>query len=200
MSETENKRAQLQLGCGHDAKPGWINQDMVSLPGVDVVHDLNTRPWPWADGSIDEVWAKDVLEHLPNTVEVMEEIYRITRPGATVYIAVPYWNSWEAITDPTHVTQFNEFTFNFFDPNSEQCQERPYYSRARFLIKKIGFGVQFVPYLHTEKRLFWKFPGGLFPWKYTVFYHSFPKWIFGLLACFFNNVITGLEVHLMRDA
>ena len=94
MSATENKRAQLQLGCGHDAKPGWINQDMVQLPGVDVVHNLNIRPWPWADGSIDEVWAKDVLEHLPNTVEVMEEIYRITRPGATVYIAVPYWNSW----------------------------------------------------------------------------------------------------------
>ena len=103
----------LQLGCGNDPKPGWINHDLVQLEGVEIVHDLNNRPWPWADNSIDEIWAKDVLEHLPDTLATMEELYRITKPGASVYIAVPYWNSWEAITDPTHVRQFNEFTLIF---------------------------------------------------------------------------------------
>ena len=108
--------ARLHLGCGNDPKQGWINHDLLALPGVDVVHDLNDRPWPWADNEFDEVWAKDVLEHLPDTIQTMEELYRITKPGASAYIAVPYWNSWEAITDPTLVRQFNEFTFNFFDP------------------------------------------------------------------------------------
>jgi SAM-dependent methyltransferase len=168
------------------------------LPDVDVVHDLNERPWPWADNTIDEIWAKDVLEHLPNTLGTMEELYRITKPGASVYIAVPYWNSWEAITDPTHVRQFNEFTFNFFDPTKSQCQERPYYSNARFIIDRLGFGVQLTPYLHTETRLFWKFPGGIFPWKYTIFFHPVPKWILGFLGSHFSNIITGLEVYLKR--
>ena len=83
----------LQLGCGNDPKSGWINHDAVQLPGVDVVHDLNDRPWPWPDNTVDEIWAKDVLEHLPDTLRTMEELYRITKPGASVYIAVPYWNS-----------------------------------------------------------------------------------------------------------
>ena len=91
----------LNLGCGTDIKPGWVNHDMVRLDGIDIVHDLNIAPWPWDDNSIDEVCAKDVLEHLPNTLSVMGEIFRITKPGASIYIAVPYWNSWEAITDPT---------------------------------------------------------------------------------------------------
>jgi SAM-dependent methyltransferase len=190
----------LQLGCGYDVKSGWINHDSVQLPGVDVTHDLNIRPWPWAGNSIDEIWIKDVLEHLPDTIDVMEEIYRITKPGASIYIAVPYWNSWEAITDPTHVRQFNEFTFNFFDPTKDECRERPYYSGARFVIERLGFGVQLTPYLHTETRLFWKFPGGIFPWKYTVFFHPFPKWILGFLASYFSNIIIGLEVYLRRDA
>ena len=191
--------ARLHLGCGNDPKQGWINHDLLALPGVDVVHDLNDRPWPWADNEFDEVWAKDVLEHLPDTIQTMEELYRITKPGASAYIAVPYWNSWEAITDPTHVRQFNEFTFNFFDPTKKQCQERPYYSNSRFIIDRLGFGVQLTPYLHTEKRLFWKFPGGIFPWKYTVFFHPTPKWILGFLASHFCNIITGLEVYLTRD-
>ena len=188
----------LQLGCGNDPKQGWINHDLMPLPDIDVVHDLNERPWPWADNTIDEIWAKDVLEHLPDTLGTMEELYRITKPGASVYIAVPYWNSWEAITDPTHVRQFNEFTFNFFDPTKSQCQERPYYSSARFIIDRLGFGVQLTPYLHTETRLFWKFPGGIFPWKYTIFFHPVPKWILGFLGSHFNNIITGLEVYLKR--
>ena len=113
-----SEKVRLHLGCGNNPKLGWINHDLVALPRVDVVHDLNDRPWPWADNEFDEVWAKDVLEHLPDTIQTMEELYRITKPGASTYIAVPYWNSWEAITDPTHVRQFNEFTFNFFDPKS----------------------------------------------------------------------------------
>ena len=188
----------LQLGCGNDPKQGWINHDLMPLLDVDVVHDLKDRPWPWADNTIDEIWAKDVLEHLPDTLGTMEELYRITKPGASVYIAVPYWNSWEAVTDPTHVRQFNEFTFNFFDPTKSQCQERPYYSKARFIIDRLGFGVQLTPYLHTETRLFWKFPGGIFPWKYTIFFHPVPKWILGFLGSHFSNIITGLEVYLKR--
>ena len=36
----------LQLGCGNDPKPGWINHDLAPLADIDIVHDLNDRPWP----------------------------------------------------------------------------------------------------------------------------------------------------------
>ena len=135
-----------------------------------------------------EKFIKDVLEHLPNTVRTMEEIYRITRPGAKIYISVPYWNSWEAITDPTHKSNFNEFTFEFFDPTCKRCQDRSYYTHARFIIKKIGFGIKpFAPYL--------KIP---YVTHYLVVYGSIFKKFLGFLASYFNNIIICLEIYLER--
>lgn len=76
--------------------------------------------------------AYDILEHLPDTVKTMEEIWRILKPGGTVEIQVPYWNSMEMITDPTHKRFFNEHTFEFFDIASKRHQKRSYYTSARF--------------------------------------------------------------------
>jgi len=189
IPNTINNKIKLHLGCGHDIKPGWINHDLLDLPGVDMVHDLNNYPWPLEDNSIDEVWAKDIIEHMPTITKVMDELYRITKPHAKVYIAVPYWNSWEAITDPTHLSQFNEYTFDFFNPNSPRCQNRPYYSKARFDIDKIGFGIcLFRPKINLP-----------FISRYRVCYNPFLKWIISFLASYINNIIIGLEVHLIRD-
>ena len=118
----------------------------------------------------------------------MNELYRITKPGAKLYIAVPYWNCWEAITDPTHKSSFNEYTFEFFDPDKERCKNRPYYSIARFKISKIGYGIAlFRPKI--------KIP---FISRYRVVYNRFFKWLISLLASYLNNIIIGLEVELIR--
>ena len=68
------KIKKLHLGCGTVIKQGWINHDLVPLPGVDVVHDLRVFPWPFENGKFDEVYMKDVLEHLPDTLRTMEEL------------------------------------------------------------------------------------------------------------------------------
>lgn len=178
----------LHIGAGTDIKEGWVNHDVAELPGIDVVHDLGVYPWPWEDNSIDEIYMKDVLEHLPKTIKVMEEIYRVCKPGAKIFIAVPYWNSYEAITDPTHVSQFNEFTFEFFNPTNSRCQTRPYYTNARFEIRKIGFGVSFLrPYIQIK-----------FISHYFIVFNPIGKWFIGLFASLFNNIITGLEVYLEK--
>src|SRR5216683_1108030 len=57
--------AKLQLGCGHNLRVGWVNHDVIALPGVDVVHDLRQCPWPFPDQSFEQVYADNVLEHLP---------------------------------------------------------------------------------------------------------------------------------------
>lgn len=178
----------LHIGCGHVIKDGWVNHDVANLPGVDVVHDLNQFPWPWKDQAFDEVYMKDVLEHLDDVIKVMEELHRITEPGAKVFIAVPYWNSWEAVTDPTHKNQFNEFTLQFFDPTHWRCKDRPYYSTARFKIKnqhyiiKIGGPHLKIPVLG----------------RVVFIKNRLLKKIVGILASYFSNIIIGLDIYLER--
>lgn len=118
----------LNLGCGNQHIPGAINLDVTSKTNPDVVHNLVIRPWPFADGTFDRVVAKDVLEHLPDLVKSMEEIYRISRPGAIVEITVPHFSSRNAFADPTHVRFFSVMTLDYFSSQ----HELGFYSDARF--------------------------------------------------------------------
>jgi len=146
MTETTGLR--LNIGAGTDILPGWINHDVAPLHGIDCVHDLNVRPWPWDSGSVSEIKIYDVLEHLDELIPSIEEIWRILAPGGICRISVPYWNSWCAAADPTHKRAFHEITFHFFDPSSPYCQSRPYYSKARFSIVEEAFILApFNPYL-----------------------------------------------------
>jgi len=100
-----------------------------------MVFDLNEFPWPLENECADEVSIINVLEHLDDTVRAVEELRRICRSGALVTLRVPYFNSPDMFADPTHRRFFSERTFDFFDPQRRACQERPYYSPARFGVK-----------------------------------------------------------------
>lgn len=132
----------LNLGCGSKILPGYVNVDLVNLPGVNLVTDLSQFPWPFKDSEAKEIVMTHVLEHFPNTIQIMEEVWRISAPLCKVLIHVPYWNASDYVTDPTHIRPFNERTMNFFDPRFPQCKERWYYSRARFSIKKKVYSVK----------------------------------------------------------
>lgn len=57
----------LNVGCGRNILPDWINLDCAALPGVDVVYDLErcaTDPLPLEDESVDEFLLSHVIEHL----------------------------------------------------------------------------------------------------------------------------------------
>ena len=103
----------LNLGCGFDIYPGWINLDRAALPGVDVVHDLEKLPLPFADGSLDYILAKDVLEHV-DYISLLRDLHRILRQGGTLEIRVPHFTSADNFIDPTHKRRFSIRTFDFF--------------------------------------------------------------------------------------
>lgn len=126
----------LHVGCGNDILPGWVNHDLVALPGVDVVHDLTAFPWPFEANRFEEIRMYHVLEHLPDTIRTVEELHRIAAPGARVAIRVPFWNSPDWATDPTHRASFSEHSFDYFDPSTRHGRERPYYSTARFRVAR----------------------------------------------------------------
>ena len=114
----------LNLGCGLDIRPGWINLDRAALPGVDVVHDLDKLPLPFADGTMEYVLAKDVLEHV-DYILLMRDLHRILRDGGTLQISVPHFTSADNFIDPTHRNRFSIRTFDFFVAGSALA--RSYY-------------------------------------------------------------------------
>jgi SAM-dependent methyltransferase len=114
----------LNLGCGTDIRPGCVNLDRAALPGVDVVHNLDVLPLPFAERQFDHIVAKDVLEHV-DYVNVLRELHRILKPGGTLFIQVPHFTSVDNYIDPTHRHRFSVRTFDFFV--SDGRSERAYY-------------------------------------------------------------------------
>jgi SAM-dependent methyltransferase len=101
----------LNLGSGEFLKPGFVNVDLYSVTRPDVVHDLSSFPYPFADNEFDHVESDHCLEHLPNPFGVMREIHRIAKPGATVIIRVPHFS--RGFTHAEHKAGF-DVTFPYY--------------------------------------------------------------------------------------
>ena len=191
-------KQKLHLGCGAIILPGYVNVDSAKLTGVDVVHDLGDFPWPFEDQSFEEVILVNILEHLPSVVRAMEELHRITKPDGRIMIRVPYFNSWDASADPTHVHVFNESTFDFFDPGTKLGEERSYYSKARFRIDRVGY---FVYVLRKQYLICGGDSRNILlptPYRIQLFRSAFVKKFLPYLAHPLSNIIRALHVELTR--
>jgi SAM-dependent methyltransferase len=104
----------LNLGCSDRAIPGYIGIDIADAPGVDLIQDLSHR-WCWLDSSVDEIIAHDIIEHLPNKILTMNEMYRVLKPGGRVEICVPTTDGPGAFQDPTHVSFWNRRSFLYYE-------------------------------------------------------------------------------------
>lgn len=114
----------INLGSSDDLKPGWLNVDRGPDPrqtlnyGIELDYlqaDLN-EPWPWADSSVEAIYAHDVFEHLTGPggvapkIWAMNEAWRVLQPGGVLDLAVPcvYLDDGRinpgAFADPTHVS------------------------------------------------------------------------------------------------
>jgi len=80
----------VEMGSGYNPQPGFLHVEVnPNCPDVDVVSSVDSLPF--ADGSVDEVRAVDVLEHFSywDTDRVLAEWARILRPGGRIFIQVP---------------------------------------------------------------------------------------------------------------
>ena len=120
----------IDLGCGNKKTPGAIGVDMNVRSAADVIHDLDAFPYPFESDTADRVICQDVLEHVSDFVSVMEEIWRIGKPGCYIEVTAPFMSSINYFSDPTHKRAFTSRSFDYFVPGTEV--HRHSYSQAVF--------------------------------------------------------------------
>jgi SAM-dependent methyltransferase len=120
----------LNLGCGELYEEGAVNVDYYASR-VDVRHDLDSIPYPFADNTFDEIRCYNVIEHLEKVIPVMEELHRIGRSGCRVTIRVPHFRSACLYEDLTHR---HGFAWRSFDIFTDDGRIYGNYSSARYRI------------------------------------------------------------------
>lgn len=126
MSDEKRK---LNLGGGRDVRPGWDHIDSKATiewlieEGADPfeaglayadLDDPGGVALPYEDDTYDLVEASHVLEHIHNLLPLVQEVWRILRPGGQFCVAVPYGSSDDADEDPTHVRRFFPGSWIYF--------------------------------------------------------------------------------------
>lgn len=110
----------LDIGCGSLKTDGAVGLDILKLNGVDIVHDLNVFPYPIETDQFDKIYCLHVLEHVDDLIGTMKELYRIIKPGGSIYIRVPHASCCTtAWADPTHKRFFVHRSFEHFDSRSD---------------------------------------------------------------------------------
>lgn len=138
----------LDLGCGKKKYPGAIGVDRNQDSDADIIHDLNHFPYPFSSNTLDLIICDNVLEHLENPFQAMEEIRRILKPGGGLKIITPHFTSDDSYSDITHRYHFSLRSFDIFTQGSKSFN---YDTKIRFEIvkKKIMFG-RLMRYLGIE--------------------------------------------------
>lgn len=107
----------LDLGCGERVYEPFIRKLADSYLGIDwdgtlhrpmmdLVADLNCRI-PLPDACADTVFSISVLEHLHNPQMLVDEAFRLLRPGGALVLQVPFqWRVHEAPYDYFRFTSY----------------------------------------------------------------------------------------------
>ena len=134
----------LDVGCGSRKLVGATGMDIIPLPTVDVVHNINKVPWPFKDNTFDLVFLNHALEHVIDIPETLDEIHRVLKPGGHVVIQVPYFRCVDAFTDPTHKHFFTSLSLDYFVEGTKLSK----YHYSKKLFRKRGF---WFGWLHPSK-------------------------------------------------
>lgn len=81
----------VNVGCGRNGLPGWVNVDSVAAPHVTCIYDCRRR-LPLPTGSARAIFTEHFVEHLDYVEEVpafLAECRRVLAPGGSLRIVVP---------------------------------------------------------------------------------------------------------------
>ena len=121
----------VDLGCGAGPRNDFGADEAFGVDIVDTgnpmvrVADLCVDPIPFADSSVDYVLAYDFVEHIPRLlyvdgvrlnpfISLMNEVWRVLKPGGTFAAATPALPHPESFVDPTPCNPITEGTLAYF--------------------------------------------------------------------------------------
>ena len=80
----------LNLGCGPNPIPGWLNTEVEPRDGSVAFLDA-AAPFPLPSASFDFVFAEHMIEHIPRAdgLAMLRECARVLKPGGVIRIATP---------------------------------------------------------------------------------------------------------------
>ena len=153
----------LDVGCGINKYPGSIGIDRNPRSRADILCELDSVPYPFADGSFDSLRAVHVIEHVDDVLRTMEEFHRLVRPGGRIVIVTPHYTDFSSFCDPTHRWHLNSFSFRYF---GEDHAGFDYYSpvklreisvRVKLLALWRAFGFELLVNRFPGFRRFWEY-------------------------------------------
>lgn len=103
----------LDLGAAYRKRAGYLGVDIQEGAGVDMVVDVR-EGIPLPDNSVGVIRAVDFLEHIPDKIQVINEIYRLLAHGGMLLSNTPSTDGRGAFQDPTHVAFYNENSFWYY--------------------------------------------------------------------------------------
>jgi len=125
----------LDIGCGMSPRNPYDRTDLVGIdlhagfasesPFRYVQANLSLSPIPFESDTFDSISAFDFIEHVPRQVVIdgdialpfirlMNEIWRVLKPGGLFYAVTPAYPSPAAFQDPTHVNIITIKTHDYF--------------------------------------------------------------------------------------
>lgn len=113
----------LNIGCGRDYKPGWVNTDISKEVKADAYFDIRKDPIGdsknkyFNDESVSEIYISGVLEQIgenEHLIHAMNECWRVLKKGMFMTVIVPNARYAIAHQDPMDVRKFTPETFNYF--------------------------------------------------------------------------------------
>lgn len=135
----------LNIGSGGKKLPaekGWVNIDNEPQFNPDKLMDI-TKPWDYADDSVDEIFASHILEHLytPEFFHVIKEMYRVCKNGAKIGIILPHPRHNVFLNDPTHHNAVTPDTLAMFsqDACGKLFEEKGGRLTPFWLLNKVDF-------------------------------------------------------------
>lgn len=149
----------LDVGCGANKFEGAIGLDNNPRTAADVIHDLGEIPYPFSDNEFDLIVSRHVVEHVPDVMAFMTELYRITKNGGRIRLVTPHYTNPDWATDPTHRNHFNSYSFNTFTERQvfdfyTQVRLKPVKNYVSLLNLWKVFGIEFVVNLDQKNPAF----------------------------------------------
>lgn len=148
----------LNMGCGFNQLDGYVNVDKIEACRPDVVMDLEVVPWTFGTDEAEEVLFNHSLEHLGQQagtfLQMIQELYRVCKPGAFVQINVPHPRHDNFLGDPTHVRVITPETLMMFSKKANlHWKEAGFANTPLALYLDVDFEIRHVEQVLEQKYL-----------------------------------------------